>query len=89
VVFPVRGDPAGLFQSKYGWFRERVTEGVRQSGEATSCETPQRQLPGELNTMAKEKNIKQVNVKKESTKSLKEKRAAKQIKREEKFKKEY
>lgn len=39
--------------------------------------------------MAKEKNIKQANVKKESTKSLKEKRAAKQIKREEKSKKEY
>jgi len=54
-----------------------------------SCETPQRQLPGELNNMAKEKNIKQANAKKESTKSLKEKRAAKQIKREEKSKKEY
>lgn len=39
--------------------------------------------------MAKEKHIKQVNGKKESTKSLKEKRAAKQTKREEKSKKEY
>ena len=36
--------------------------------------------------MAKEKNTKQVNVKKEPTKSLKEKRAAKQIKREDKMK---
>jgi len=36
--------------------------------------------------MAKEKNTKQVNVKKEPTKSLKEKRAAKQAKREEKQK---
>jgi hypothetical protein len=36
--------------------------------------------------MAKEKNTKQVNIKKEATKSLKEKRAAKQVKREEKQK---
>ncbi len=36
--------------------------------------------------MAKEKNLKQQNSKKEPTKSLKEKRAAKQIKREDKFK---
>jgi hypothetical protein len=36
--------------------------------------------------MAKEKNLKQQNNKKEPTKSLKEKRAAKQIKREDKFK---
>ena len=36
--------------------------------------------------MAKEKNTKQVNIKKEPAKSLKEKRAAKQIKREEKQK---
>ncbi len=35
--------------------------------------------------MAKEKNTKQVNVKKEPTKSLKEKRAAKQAKRDNKF----
>ena len=35
--------------------------------------------------MAKEKNTKQVNIKKEPTKSLKEKRAAKQAKREEKI----
>jgi hypothetical protein len=39
-----------------------------------------------VKAMAKEKNIKQVKVKKESTKSLKEKRAEKQVKREEKFK---
>lgn len=36
--------------------------------------------------MAKEKNTKQVNTKKEPTKSLKEKRAAKHVKREEKLK---
>jgi len=55
-------------------------------GSESPVDESYKSLPPKLRAMAKEKNTKQVNVKKEPTKSLKEKRAAKQEKREEKLK---
>jgi hypothetical protein len=56
------------------------------SGTESFVDASYKSLPPKLRAMAKEKNTKQVNVKKEPTKSLKEKRAAKQEKREDKLK---
>ncbi len=81
---PARGETTDLFIGDPSFFKVADPEISRVQGK--NPEKNRKPLPPKLRAMAKEKNTKQVNTKKEPTKSLKEKRAAKHMKREEKLK---